>query len=155
MKVILIVFLLAASGCGCLSAQVTDSTPGLVLDGGRLLIDLIQTFKSKQPPFAVQGKTMDGKTLNPDCPAGIVQICFQNTHVQSIQVGVFARPDTDSMRSDLLIPAGQQACSYFYDAGIYVFEVQALIRPDSSQFLERGELLLGKCEQSIQIIQFP
>lgn len=153
MRVILLGLLLTASGCGFLSAQTTDPTPDRVLEGGRLLIDLIQTFKPKLQPIAVQGNSVTARAIGPDCPDGIIQICFQNDQDLAILVGVFARSNPDSLRSDLLIPSSQTACSYFYQSGVFIFEVQAQVHQDSILFQERGELLVRKCEQTTQVIQ--
>ncbi|MEM6726653.1 MAG: hypothetical protein AAF598_21620 [Bacteroidota bacterium] len=152
MKVILLGLVLTLSGCGFLSAQTSDPTPELVLESGRLLIDLIQTFKPKQPPLGKPGTIGSFKDRSANCPEGINQICFENASEQAIQVAVFTRPATDSTRSELFIPPKQSACSYFYRSGIFIFEVQASIATDSIAFLERGELLVGKCEQVARVV---
>lgn len=155
MKIMSIFLVFTISGCGFLSAQVSDPKPDRILEGGRLVLDLIKTLKPTKPKNINQVLESDSITLENKCANQALQICFQNDQSESIQIQVYHRQSPDSIRSELRVQPGQQACSYFFRPGIFIFEVESILEADSLVYIEKGELLVKSCEKTSRIITAP
>ncbi|MEM7105813.1 MAG: hypothetical protein AAF502_21925 [Bacteroidota bacterium] len=138
-------FLITILSFFCLDkvSSQSESNQSYISEGGKVLIELIKTFKSS--PDDTRKKKIDCTTGN------LTSLCFENLTPEVLKVKLtYERSRKNETPIILVIPGKARECSFSVRPGIYRYEV---LKKDTHEILRKGEVFVNACEENLNIIR--
>ncbi len=116
----------------------TNHTADQVLEGGKLVVELISVLGGKHD-----------LEKNPGCKGNYADLCVMNESEGSISVTLTKQVSTE--KKEMVILPGMKECSLQIPVGVWTYD----LRPTSAtQSMRKGDILIEGCQNLIMNIKY-
>ncbi len=137
-KTILIpLWLLLSGGSGLVAQAANPNTSNQVIEGGKLVVELIKVFTNKKET-----------ERDPDCKNSHADLCVHNQSNSSLIVSLSFR-QTGETREVVVLPGGRE-CSLQLRLGVWTYELKI---PGSPLPMRKGDVLIEACNNIAMTIK--
>lgn len=108
----------------------TDNTAGQMIEGGKLVVELIKALKGKKEI-----------SKDDDCKSGHADLCTVNESTEKIIVTLFHRGINE--KRELVIQPSMKECCLQLTAGVWTYDLKIGSNKES---IRKGDIMLESCE---------
>ncbi len=139
----------------CLNATAQKNTADNIIEGGRVLADILRVFKTPknnlvQTPVPTAQITADSCQLK-----ALSDCCFKNTSGKSLYIALYKRNGNiyTTVPLNLLIPDNTKECLLDIPAGIYKYKIEYEAEDKRRILFREGEFKLDACGKKLEEIK--
>ncbi|MEP6793194.1 MAG: hypothetical protein ABJB16_02625 [Saprospiraceae bacterium] len=123
--------------CSSKTAGQANNTANNVIEGGKVMVELIKAFSGKKDSEKTAG-----------CKGTYADLCVNNESSNSMTV-LLQQAKTEVRREMVILP-GMKECSLQIPVGVWTYDLHL---PSATQSLRKGDILIEGCQNLIMNIK--
>jgi hypothetical protein len=144
------IFFLLMTGI-CLHGQAQKNTASNIIEGGRVVVDLLRVIKSPKNSLAHSSSTLQPAAIPADSCAtkALGNICYKNTSGKSLYIALYKRNGNTyaAVPLSLTMLNNSKECLYEIQAGIYKYKIEYENDDEKRVVLREGEMKIAACDE--------
>lgn len=143
-----ILFLLLAGIC--LHTQAQRNTANNIIEGGRIVVDILRLIKSPKNSMAFTSGAIQPSLISTDSCAtkSLGNICYKNSSGKNLYITLYKRNGNaySALPLTLAMLNNSKECLYEIQSGIYKYKIEYENEDEKRVILREGEMKIAACD---------